>query len=157
MGDDEQHPNYKQLIPELETYFRDHPVDLEAWLSSFGRFDHGIAYAALFWPDFIEVDGCILLGTTVPETYKDWKAEYPDDPSRIEAVLNHRHVFDLFSGSEQPSSELVRQLGRILKDMWSTKLRRDFPDREFVVSFPEEFDVDIDNPEITFYTKRDEA
>ena len=49
----------------------------------------------------------------------------------------------------------MRLFGMTLKDMWTAKLRRDFPDREFVVSFPEEFDPEVDDPEITFYTKRD--
>jgi hypothetical protein len=158
VSDDRRRPNYRRLIPDLESYFQDHPVDLEAWLSSFGRFDHSLAYAALFWPEFTEVDGCVLLGSRVPETYTEWKARHSNNPSGIEAVLNHRHVFDVFLySSEQPSRELVRHFGLLLKDMWTTKLRRDFPDREFIVSFPEDFDLEMDDPEITFYTKRDQV
>jgi len=157
MGDRRNPPNFKQLIPELQPYFQDRPVDLEVWLSSFGRFDHAVGYAALFWPDFTTIDSCVLLGPRVPETYTQWKASHPNDPSGIEAVLNHRHLFDLFLSSAEPSGELVHLFGRLLKDMWTAKLRRDFPDREFIVSFPEEFDPEVDDPEITFYTKRDQV
>jgi hypothetical protein len=74
----------------------------------------------------------------------------------IEAVLNHRHLFDLFLGSERPTRESVRHFGLVLKDMWTAKLRRDFPDRDFIVSFQEDFDLEVDDP-ITFYTKRDQV
>lgn len=157
MGEERDPPNYRQLIPELQPYFQDRPVDLEVWLSSFGRFDHGLAYAALFWPDFTTIDDCVLLGPRVPEAYTEWKASYPNDPSGIEAVLNHRHLFDLFPVSAASSGEMMRLFGMTLKDMWTTKLRRDFPDREFVVFFPEGFDLEVDDPEITFYTKRDQV
>lgn len=157
MGEERVQPDLRQLIPELQPYFQDRPVDLEVWLSSFGRFDHGLAYAALFWPDFTTIDDCVLLGPGVPETYSQWKASHPNDPSGIEAVLNHRHLFDLFPNGTEPSGELVRLFGMMLRDMWSAKLRRDFPDREFVVSFAEDFDLEVDDPEITFYTKRDQV
>src|SRR5215475_95015 len=122
MREEQEGPDYKRLIPELRDYFQDRPVQLVAWLSSFGRFDHGLAYAALFWPEFIEVDGCVLLGSIVPETYAEWKASHPNDPTGIEAVLNHRHLFDLFPGTEEPSPEVVRLFGSLLKDTWTTKL-----------------------------------
>jgi len=128
-------------------------VDWEAWLGSSGRFDHAVAYAGLFWPEFVEVDGCVLIGSSVPETYAEWKARYPNDPRVIETVLNHRHLLDLFETDDNPSPELVRVLGRALSEMWTAKLHRDFPD--LVVSFPEDFDLAFDNPDITFYTKRD--
>ena len=63
---------------------------------------------------------------------------------------------ELFVEADVSTAEGVEKVvGMTLKDMCTTKLRRDFPDREFVISFPEEFDLDVDDPEITFYTKRD--
>ena len=72
-------------------------------------------------------------------------------------MLNHRHLFDLFLGDQEPPRELVHHFGHVLKDMWTAKLQRDFPDREFMVSFPEDLDREVDDPEITFYTKRDQV
>jgi len=45
----------------------------------------------------------------------------------------------------------VVYLGTALKDIWSAKLRRDFPTRSITVSFPEgEYD-DLTDYEITFF------
>lgn len=143
------------LIPELSGSLHGNPPTVDAWLTNVGRYDLAVAYASLFWPEFSEVDDCVLLGPGVPESYGEWRARYPDNPGSIEAVLNHRHILDLFLTTQEPSLELVRHLGTVLKEMWSAKLHRDFPDRQFVVSFPEEFDLEVDDPELTFYTKRD--
>ena len=68
----------------------------------------------------------------------------------VEAVLNHRHVRDLFAGT-QPSREQVVYLGRLLREVWAAKLARDFPDRRFVVSFPEEGCEGLLDYEVSFY------
>jgi hypothetical protein len=48
----------------------------------------------------------------------------------VEAVMNHRHILDLFPNvTREPSEEAIVHLGRVLKDTWSCKLRRDLPER----------------------------
>ena len=42
-------------------------------------------------------------------------------------------------------------LGRLLREVWAAKLARDFPDRRFVVSFPEEFCESLIDYEVSFY------
>lgn len=145
--------DYASLIPEL-VGLEGGPRAVEVWLANIGRYDVAAAYASLFWPEFTAVDGCVLIGRSIPEPYADWRREHPDDPAAIEAVLNHHHILDLFPVAADPSPQLVRHLGTVLKEMWTAKLRQDFPGRAFVVSFPDDFDLEVDNPEITFYTKR---
>jgi hypothetical protein len=38
-----------------------------------------------------------------------------------------------------------------MRDLWTEKLSKDFPDRKFVVSFPEEHSDLVVDYEITFY------
>jgi hypothetical protein len=146
--------DYARLIPELSEFGDSGVWAIDVWLANIGRYDAALAYLSLFWPEFTVVDDCVLLGAAVPESYAEWKAKHGSDPSAIEAVLNHRHLFDLFPVAPEPSRDVVLHLGRGLKEMWTAKLPRDFPDRRFVVSFPEDFDVEVDNPEITFYANR---
>ena len=146
--------DYAALIPELATYLDGEPGTVEMWLNWIGRYDAAVAYASLFWPEFVEVDGCVLLGPGVPESYAEWKASHPGDPSAIEATLNHLHLGDLFSQAPRPNAAVLLHLGCLLRETWSAKLARDFPDRAFVVEFQDDFHPEHDDPQITFHTRR---
>jgi hypothetical protein len=150
-------PNWKEMIPELSTFLDGKPIDPELWLHNIGRYDHAVAYALLFWPSFLEHDGCVLLGNQIPETYDQWKTTHNSDTTAIEATLNHRHILDLFPTAPEPNGALVAHFGRLLKEMWSAKLMIDFPNRKFEVEFSDNFDLSVDNPSITFYTRQNEA
>ena len=119
------------------------------WLANLGRYEDALHYAALFWPAFVEVDGCVLLGSKAPDTLGDWQAKFAGDRVSVEAMLNHRHIHDLFLRAPEPTPQVTQELGLLLRDMWTAKLARDFPGREFVVTVSEG-----DDPEITFYAKR---
>ena len=149
--------DYEKLIPELATFLEGKPASLEVWLANIGRYDHAIGYAWLFWPPFIEHDGCVFLGEEVADTYAQWKAKYGNDRQAMEAVINHQHILDLFPIAPEPNQALVAYLGNLLKEMWAAKLRLDFPGRLFVVDFPQEFDLAVDNPDITFWEKHNEV
>ena len=146
-------PNFEEMIPELTTHLDGKPVDLELWLARIGRYDHAVAYASLIWPQFTEHEGCVFLGPEVPSTYQEWKAKYADNTQAIERMLNHQHILDMFPSSPEPNQALVLFLGKLLQETWAAKLAGEFPDRSFVVEFFDDFDISVDNPSITFYTK----
>jgi hypothetical protein len=55
--------------------------------------------------------------------------------------MNHAHVVDLIEGQDGgPSDEQLVYVGRLLREMWESKLAREFPDRKFFVHFEEEGD-----------------
>jgi hypothetical protein len=101
------------------------------WLYATGSVEQALGYSELFWPEFVEHEGCILL-ERVPASFNSW-AESLQEPSKVEAMLNHRHVSDLFHA--QTSHDMMITLGRLLRDIWTLKLARDFPDRRFSVEF----------------------
>ena len=80
-----------------------------------------------------------------------------DNRCAVETVMNHRHILDIFPSNEaRPSRIQVVYLDRLLAEMWMAKLLKDFPERRFVVSFPEsEFD-DLLDYEITVYQDQPE-
>lgn len=66
--------------------------------------------------------------------------------------MNHGHIVDLLAGYvSSPDRDLVLQVGRLLRDTWTTKLKRDFPDRPFVVCFDELHSEDLVDYQITFF------
>ena len=145
------------LIPELKSWNSGKGVDIETWISCEGDHKHLIGYAQILWPDFVEHDGCIFLGGSIDEdNYRAWLAQTKGDKKRVEAVINHRHIVDLFSRSQHdpPTQEVVLYIGRLIREIWQTKLSHDFPGRKITVTFPEDALKDILEYQITFFQER---
>jgi hypothetical protein len=167
--------DYQKLIPELKEWDLNYqhaestnvlarwcrrkqvwvePID--SWTAANARFDHFVMYARMIWPEFVEHDDCVFLADEFTgESYRTWRRQL--DKTRTEAMLNHRHITDLFLNSEfKPNLEIVLYIGRYLKEVWTEKLKRDFSKRKFVVSFPEEPPTpeDLVSYEVTFFQDR---
>ena len=142
----------RTLIPELSAWNDGKGIDAESWISAIGRYDHAIGYSTIFWPGFCVHNDCVFRYPIDAETYAHWMEAVGGDKTKVEALANHQHIVDLFPNSVfQPSDEVVLYLGSILREMWSSKLRSDFPTREFVVEFPYGEAAGVTNCEITFY------
>lgn len=149
------HDQATKLIPELSAWNNGNGIDLLSWVGCIGRYDHAIGYAALFWPDFAIHDGCIFLKHPDLKIYQDWMTQTKQDRTAVESVMNHRHIVDILANSEfQPTREVVLHIGRLLKDMWSCKLAREFPEKRITVSFPESESDDLLDYVITVYQER---
>jgi hypothetical protein len=75
------------------------------------------------------------------------------DKSRVEAVINHLHIMDMFQNDAAPSEEVVIHIAGVLKDMWSCKLQRDFPERHFQVDVYDGTSESLLDYEITFFQR----
>lgn len=149
--------DFARLIPELPDWNDGRGIDVDAWLSCIGRFDHAVAYATLFWPAFTLHDDCVLFADFRLESFDGFMRQTGGKRPAVEAVMNHRHILDLFSCQDGASEEVILHLGRALRDIWSCKLQRDFPNRRFIVSFPEDTVDDLIEYEVTFYQPRQEG
>lgn len=144
--------DFAKLIPELPKWNQGKGIEVSEWIYCMGRFDHAVAYADLFWPAFTIHDGCVMFASFDIDCYNTWMKHTSDDRRAVEAVMNHRHIVDLFSEEESVvGRELVMHLGRTIQDMWSCKLKRDFPDRQITVSFPSDYYEDLTDYEVTFF------
>ena len=154
------HENAGKLIPELSLWNNGHGISLEGWISCIGRYDHAIGYATLFWPDFVLYDDCVFVGEPNPKNYQEWMTQCDGDKTGVEAVINHRHILDIFPSSVfpdsdfKPTKEIVIHMGRLLKDMWQCKLQRDFPERRIKVEFAGDDPVDLLDYVITVFHER---
>ena len=145
--------DFTQLIPELNEWNNDKGIAVESWIGCVGDFQKAIGYSTLFWPDFVEVEGCIVREGVSRENVIEWTEKHIDNPCRAEETINHLHLDSLHhKGCEDISSERLSYLGRILKDIYACKLKRDFPNKTFVVKFYEPADKqDFANYILTFY------
>jgi hypothetical protein len=143
--------DFSKLIPELGQWNNGDGISVEAWINCMGSFELAIGFSVLFWPYFVEHEGCVFFGGFSEESYRGFMQACGGDRRRVEAVMNHRHLSDLFCKPEDSATEQqLLYLGRVLKDIWQTKLTRDFPERKFVVSFEEGPREDPIEYEITF-------
>ena len=75
-----------------------------------------------------------------------------DDKRQVEQVVNHQHILDLFPNSEfQPGEQAILFIASQLKEMWSCKLARDFPTRQFDVNLMDE--GELADYQITFWQR----
>ena len=90
------------------------------------------------WPEFVCVDGCVLLPWEYSaETFEGWRDQFSDDLIAIENTVNHLHLWDIFDASEVSGEGLI-VLGEALKRSWAGALATQFPDRAFEVSFTDD-------------------
>jgi hypothetical protein len=90
-----------QLVPETQKWNHGRGIDLLAWICHMGNIEQAIAYGELFWPEFVEFDGCILFAGFREESYQGFMSHTGGDRRAVEAVMNHHHILDLFFGSQQ--------------------------------------------------------
>jgi hypothetical protein len=149
--------DFAELIPDLRLWNNGKGIDIESWIGCEGDHKHLVGYARLLWPDFVEHDGCILRGGAVDEkNYQAFLTRNKGDKCAVEGVMNHLHIVDLFSRShhESPSRDVVIYLGRLMKEIWQTKLNRDFPGRKITVHISEDDLKDLLEYHITFFQER---
>lgn len=119
--------------------------DMAAWLNQAGNFEHAIAYARLCWPKFKFHEGCVLFADIDEQSYQTWLGVFHGNKTLTQAVLNHRHLLELFPDGQEPSHSRLIYLGQKLKASWETKLALDFPHRGVTVALLDGADQGVDD------------
>lgn len=106
------------------------------------------AVATLLSPQFVEVRGCVLRADRYwPETFARWWEELRGDRQRIEAVVNHEHLADLYlNSSSRPDRRFDEALARVVARCWRAALAEAYPERSFAIEIS-----GGDEAEITFW------
>ncbi len=148
--------DYDALIPELKRWNNGAGIDIDSWIGCVGNYEQLIGYAHLLWPDFIEHDDCIFFADGfTEENYHAFMDRTQGNKQAVETVMNHQHIMALFCSAEpRPSREMILYVGRLLKEVWQAKLNRDFPNRKITVSFPENYEDDLMNYEVSLFQER---
>lgn len=135
-----------EVLPDLKAWDEGEVIGPLDWLLTFGSIPQALIYSALFWPTFVEHQGCLLWEGFTPQSFEDWMRSTEGNRTAVEGVMNHRHITDLFlNAQEQPTPEQIAYLGYLLRDIWKFKLTKDFPHLDVQVEFywrDQEFDQD---------------
>ena len=100
--------------------------------------DRAFAVMRLLVPDFIELQGCVLLrgvGNHTPESFQQWWSKLHGDVAAIEDLLNSLPLWDLFSEVDVSplGQQALAEFGRTLVLTWQAALSNRYPGRRFLV------------------------
>ena len=112
------------------------PID-RAWLTHLNFFVHPdvvVAAGRLLLPKFVEHEGGVFLETNFTlKGYSEWSARMAD-LSEVEKMINHQHVYDLFSVPDDIPEESYLGVANLLAETINLALRVCYPERKFCVA-----------------------
>jgi len=148
--------DFNQLIPEMRDWNNGAGIDPEGWVGCMGSNELAIGYSLIFWPRFVLIDDYVLrdCGSATEASLRNWERSASHDRRSIEAVMNHCHIIDLHAVGKPATEAQLRYLGRVLKEIHDVKLKSEFPDRTFVVSFNDEPDLELLDYQLTFWQEQ---
>ncbi|MFE5680215.1 hypothetical protein ACFQ7B_35255 [Streptomyces erythrochromogenes] len=106
------------------------------------------AFSRIFWPRFVEVQGCVLWDRVYEKSnFADWYENCSGDIRRIEMTLNRLRVWQLVDSRDvEEDSQALKFAAERIARAWRAALYAEFPGRSFVVGV----DDSEDGPIVTF-------
>ncbi len=96
-----------ELLPELRAWNDGTGIQPLDWVYCIARSDEAVAYTALFWPKFVEIDGYILRGGFNLDNLRSWEAQQHVGRQQIELAINLLDVGFLFYNSKEPGTAML--------------------------------------------------
>ncbi|MEZ0069988.1 hypothetical protein ABIA32_006036 [Streptacidiphilus sp. MAP12-20] len=137
--------------------------EIEAWVGIVGDFDpksfcaanvpvaHAFALAEIFWPDFIEYRGMVLLKSAFDEdAVAAWIDRLDGDRAAIEGVVNELHLWDVFGLESDAEYRALAAIAPKVAKMWKAAAYEAFPAKRFRVTLAE--GPDSYGPTLTIFT-----
>jgi hypothetical protein len=120
-------------LPRLKRWLASEEGSVWDFLAVQGGAELAIAFSALYWPEFVEIEGCVLLREHYdPANFQEWLEKLEGDKSKVERVINHVHLWDLFKLDEENIPEkAIEDLARVLSLCWKCALREQFAGLDF--------------------------
>lgn len=103
--------------------------------------DLALAMTKLVWPRFVEVEGCVFLGEQYSLAKESELRSRGFTGPDLEFWINLFSVDGLVRGLPSTSADHEEELALLLRDSWDAKLKKDFPDRFFLVRIVRDEDV----------------
>ncbi|WP_326590782.1 hypothetical protein [Streptomyces sp. NBC_01294] len=106
------------------------------------------AFSLVFWPRFVEVQGCVLWDRVYEKSnFADWYENCSGDTRKIEMTLNRLRVWQLVESRDvEEDSQALKFAAERIARAWRAALYVEFPGRDFVVGV----DDSEDGPIVTF-------
>lgn len=130
-------------LPQVKAWSTGGDFSASGFLMANVTVSEAAVLSTLLWPDFVEFQGCVVLGFKFDdEGVNNWIDRLKGDVRAVEAVVNEVHLWDIFAPTSPEEYKVLSQLAGRVSDMWRAAVQHAFPDREFLVSVtddPEEY------------------
>lgn len=143
------------ILKEYDNWAKANPDwNISSYLNFYYDINAAIAFSKLYFPDFLEKKGCVLLSFRYNENiFNDWYEEFSGNISNIEKMCNLYELKDFFDINKDEYilnnlSEMLETFGNILKTSWELNLSKLYPNSAFKVDVFEE----LDSKFITLYS-----
>jgi hypothetical protein len=105
------------------------------FLHEFGDTVSALLYGSLFSPEFIEVDGSILIDIDPSDRAREFLTKKPSGwcVAELEASFNFIEIPYIFANRDSSDQE-DELLAKMVAESWQAKLNLKFPTRKFIVS-----------------------
>ena len=60
--------DFTNLVPEITRWNNGHGVSISDWIQMMGDYARAVGYSVVFWPSFIEKDGCVFRADVTNES-----------------------------------------------------------------------------------------
>ncbi|NER97804.1 MAG: hypothetical protein F6J86_28830 [Symploca sp. SIO1B1] len=139
-----------EQMPDFQQWKAANDSDFSLWdyLAGVANLEIALAFTKLLLPDFREHEGGIFLKEAFNlSIYEQWKNQLGNQLTEIEKVMNHQHLDDLLPGGEKVGIDNLFYLGQTMAQLWQSRLKFLYPQRNFQVLCYREIDTVV----ITFY------
>lgn len=152
----------QHLVSELSRLYSDQDTTnfgVFDFIGAFGSPLEAIAYAKLFWPDFVWVDEMLLRSDAIEDesdvdrarqALQQWNGDLGKTESSFNRLEIPSGIFGKMAG--ESSDAIDEQLAQTLVEMWKARLSQVFPDRKFSVTVEQESDGEVS---VTFCQNRE--
>ncbi|WP_256575416.1 MULTISPECIES: hypothetical protein [unclassified Pseudomonas] len=126
-------------------------IDIFSYMSAICKPEDCLLFCRLLFPDFFISQGAIFLNAKYDhEVFLVWLKKLDGDISAVEKIMNHTHMYDVFSGCTDEVDDVVfEQLADTIAFSWRLVLKDKFPGCNFSVEVSNS-DQDY-GPTVTFY------
>jgi hypothetical protein len=111
-----------------------------SYLNQFYDMNAALAFSKLYFPDFVDEKGCVILGFQFDKRiFNQWYEEFKGDISQTEKHCNLYDVQDYFHinpvnyETDEGREEAINSFANVLKVSWETSCKLLFPNRQMVV------------------------
>jgi hypothetical protein len=152
-------PDILPTLRDMRATWTGPTIGLWSFLDFKGSMELGYAFASLFWPELTEFQGGIFVAEQFGEdSFDQWMESLNGSLTKVEAVMNHVHVHDLFlnAASDDNLPRLVeRRFAASLAGCWRAAAAAQFPDLPIQVECDTEIDPDVHDYEVTLFVERE--
>ncbi|GAA0323582.1 hypothetical protein GCM10009087_37350 [Sphingomonas oligophenolica] len=150
-----QNDDFISMIPELPAWNNGAGIAPEEWIACVGNYQLAVGYSLIFWPRFVLFEGYLLREGFSEESLRGFEEVTNGNRVAVEAVMNHVHMIDIHCNDVEANEAQLRYLGRLLKDIYTLKLKADFPGLNVTVAFNDEPGLDLLDYELVFFQSAD--